>query len=180
VQCCVCGAGQVVDVVTEGRAALATSFACYKFMITYGLIETVNQLVNAYYAVTFGEWNWAFLDGVFVLSLSYAVTLALPARTLATSRPPSSPLGPETVASVVGMGVLNLLFLFGALGLLVYTQAWYKCRKFDVETVANIAESWRMVRAGYGDRPCSCARSCSCRRVCPFRAWLCARVHVSG
>jgi magnesium-transporting ATPase (P-type) len=46
----------VVEVLKEGRCALASAFASYKYMIMYGQVETMNQLMNAYFQVTFSEW----------------------------------------------------------------------------------------------------------------------------
>jgi magnesium-transporting ATPase (P-type) len=52
----------VVEVLLEGRSGLASSFASYKYMIMYGQVETFNQIVNAYFAITFSEWCWVFMD----------------------------------------------------------------------------------------------------------------------
>jgi magnesium-transporting ATPase (P-type) len=46
----------VVDVIKEGRCALASAFAAYKYMILYGQIETLTQLINAYFSISLSEW----------------------------------------------------------------------------------------------------------------------------
>ena len=46
----------VVEVLKEGRCSLASAFASYKYMIMYGQVESMNQLMNAYFQVTFSEW----------------------------------------------------------------------------------------------------------------------------
>jgi magnesium-transporting ATPase (P-type) len=48
----------VPEVLKEGRCALASAFASYKYMIMYGQIEMINQMVNAYFQVTFAEMCW--------------------------------------------------------------------------------------------------------------------------
>jgi len=53
----------VLDVLKEGRCALASALATYKYMILYGQIETINQMINAYFQITFAEWCWVFMDG---------------------------------------------------------------------------------------------------------------------
>jgi magnesium-transporting ATPase (P-type) len=82
--------GSVLDVLKEGRCALASSLASYKYMICYGQIQSVNQvspslsyanrshsatflvlltaicrlqIIGAYYQITFSEWCWVFMDG---------------------------------------------------------------------------------------------------------------------
>jgi cation-transporting ATPase 13A3/4/5 len=53
----------ILDVLKEGRCALASAFASYKYMIQYGQTEAFNQMACAYFQVTFSEWCWVFLDG---------------------------------------------------------------------------------------------------------------------
>jgi magnesium-transporting ATPase (P-type) len=48
----------VPEVLKEGRCALASAFASYKYMIMYGQVEMINQMVNAYFQVTFAEMCW--------------------------------------------------------------------------------------------------------------------------
>jgi cation-transporting ATPase 13A3/4/5 len=45
----------VTAVLKEGRCALASAFAAYKYMIMYGQVESINQTVNAYLSITFTE-----------------------------------------------------------------------------------------------------------------------------
>jgi len=40
----------------EGRCALASALASYKYMIIYGQVESINQVINAYFYITFTEW----------------------------------------------------------------------------------------------------------------------------
>ncbi len=46
----------VLDVLKEGRCALASALAAYKYMIMYGQVESINQVANAYLSITFTEW----------------------------------------------------------------------------------------------------------------------------
>jgi len=59
----------ILDVLKEGRCALASAFASYKYMIQYGQTEAFNQMACAYFQVTFSEWCWVFLDGTLALRL---------------------------------------------------------------------------------------------------------------
>lgn len=45
----------VVEILREGRCALASALASYKNMIIYGQVESINQIANAYFSVTFHE-----------------------------------------------------------------------------------------------------------------------------
>lgn len=130
----------------EGRAALCTSFACYKYMIMYGVLESVNQLANAYFAITFSEWTWIFLDGVFVVILSYCLGLSLPAEKLTPHRPTASLLGWTTMLSVMGPVIINIIFLCVALGILM-KEDWMECRAFFIDP--NHIRDWYALGDNY-------------------------------
>jgi magnesium-transporting ATPase (P-type) len=118
----------VVDIIREGRCSLASALACYKYMIMYGQVETINQLINAYFAVTFSDWCWVFMDGVWVITLAFTLPLAQAAKSLSPSRPTNSLLGLQTLISVLGILLLNFMFTISAL-LYLWHQNWFQCRK---------------------------------------------------
>ncbi len=61
--------------------------------IMYGQIETFLQVCNAYLSITFAEWCWVFMDGVWLVSFAFSLPLMDVAARLAESRPTSSLLG---------------------------------------------------------------------------------------
>lgn len=119
----------MVDLLLEGRCTLATSFACYKYMIMYGQIETLLQIINAYYGITFGQWNWVFMDGIWTVVLALSLAMSKPLNKLSKFRPSSSLLGHTVVLSIVGLVIVNAAFMIMSLGIL-NMQDWYQCRKF--------------------------------------------------
>ena len=66
----------VVDLLREGRCALATSFASYKFLVTYGQLFSVLKLVCFWYGVIMSMMCYVFIDGLTVLLLSYVAPRA--------------------------------------------------------------------------------------------------------
>lgn len=127
----------VVEVLKEGRCALASALASYKYMIMYGQVESINQIANAYFSVTFHEWCWVFMDGVWMISMAFTLPLAYAEKRLSPKRPTSSLLGPNTMGSVLGVLILNFTFTCIALDLLM-NQDWYACRKWDSTDISNI------------------------------------------
>lgn len=105
----------VIEVLREGRCCLASAFSSYKFMIMYGQLETVLQLVAAWFAVGFAEWNWVWLDGILVVPLAFTLPLSTAAQRLGPTRPTASLLGPYTMASACGILSINLACLSIAL-----------------------------------------------------------------
>lgn len=127
----------VLAVVKEGRCALASAMASYKYMIMYGQVESFNQVANAYLATTFMEWNWVFMDGIWTLTMAFSLPLAQAAKKLSPKRPTASILGPHTMSSACGVLAINFLFLvFGLVAL--FAQDWFQCRKWDSTDVSNI------------------------------------------
>jgi magnesium-transporting ATPase (P-type) len=120
-----------------GRCTLASAFSSYKYMIMYGQIETINQMICAYFAVTFSEWCWVFMDGFWVITMAFTLPFADVAPKLAPTRPTSSILGPHTLASVAGVLIINFLFVVLALGVLNH-QDWYACRKWAGASIADV------------------------------------------
>jgi predicted P-type ATPase len=101
----------VVELLREGRAALHTSFACYKFLIIYGLSFSIFKLTANWYGAIPCQMDYLFIDGVAVLSLGYSMNLSNPQKKLSQIRPTSSLLGPQNVASVLGLWIVNVLFV---------------------------------------------------------------------
>lgn len=46
----------VLTVLKEGRCTLASAISSYKYMIMYGQVETINQVICAWFSITFSEW----------------------------------------------------------------------------------------------------------------------------
>ncbi len=127
----------VVDVLLEGRCALASAVACYKYIIIYGQVETLLQLITAYFGVTFTEWCWVFMDGIWTVSMAFSLPLSGAAKKLSPTRPTASVLGIQTLASVCGILMINFLFHIGALGYL-WRQDWFACRMWETADVSNV------------------------------------------
>jgi predicted P-type ATPase len=126
----------VILILREGRCALSSAFKAYSFYVIYGQVETYLQTINAYLAITFSEWCWIFLDGIWSAGLVFSLPLAHAAKKLYNHRPTSSLLGIRTVSSVGGMVLIN--FFFTCLGMIALNkQDWYQCRKWNSEDVSN-------------------------------------------
>ncbi|RLN72762.1 hypothetical protein BBJ28_00006295 [Nothophytophthora sp. Chile5] len=136
----------VVDLVLEGRGALATSFASVKYLIMYGLIGIGCRTVMYYNGVFISQFGFMYLDGAILVGLSYGITRARPLKVMGTQRPTSSLVGPTSVISMIGASVLHWLFLYGAIHDLT-TQAWY-C-PFTPSNV-NLVQWWLLQDSNLG------------------------------
>ena len=127
----------VIDVLLEGRCALASALASYKYILMYGQVETLLQMIFAYFKVTPAEWNWVFMDGIWTVSLAFTLPLSRAASKLSPSRPTASVLGLQTVCSACGVLAINFLFQVGVVAYL-WHQDWFSCRKWSSTDLSNI------------------------------------------
>jgi magnesium-transporting ATPase (P-type) len=127
----------VIDVLREGRCALSSAFKAYSYYIMYGQVETYLQTINAYKFITFAEWCWVFMDGIWSSTLAFSLALAHAAKKLSPVRPTASLLGHRTMFSVCGMLGINFFFIVMALVALNH-QEWYECRMWSSEDVSSV------------------------------------------
>ncbi|KAJ2809548.1 hypothetical protein H4R20_000050 [Coemansia guatemalensis] len=129
--------GACVTLLREGRAALATSLAAYKFLINYATTMSMLELVQFYFSVIVPQAVWISIDSFIAVGLCIAVTQAQTARTLASSRPTARLIGAHTLASVWGQTLVNISFLYGIMGLL-FRQSWFRCHEFDSRDIDTV------------------------------------------
>lgn len=113
------------------HSTLSLSQSLHRYMVMYGQVETINQIANAWFSITFAEWNWVFMDGIWALSMAFTLPLAVAAKSLAKTRPTSSLLGPHTMLSACGVLAINFTFLIIAL-VALSNEDWYQCRVWYV------------------------------------------------
>ncbi|DAZ99712.1 TPA: LOW QUALITY PROTEIN: hypothetical protein N0F65_000890 [Lagenidium giganteum] len=116
----------VIHLIREGRGALATSFACIKFLVIYGLIGSSLRYIMYRNSVFMAQWAFIFCDGAVLVGLSHMMTLAKPAQSIKLNhqRPTSSLMGFSTICSVAGQVFVHSLFLRMGLRHL-RTRSWY-------------------------------------------------------
>jgi len=129
----------VTELLREGRCALVTSFAGYKFLVTEGLIFSYTKLVTYYYGVIMCTTAYLLIEGFIVIVISYAMTLSTPLTTLPPRRPTSSLLGGTTVASVCGFNAINVAVMSLSLVLMERQPEYIK---FPTGSVGDTSQWW--------------------------------------
>ncbi|KAJ9077626.1 hypothetical protein DSO57_1015054 [Entomophthora muscae] len=123
-----------VQLLRHGRAALANSFAGYKYLILYGETMAWLKIHCFYFTLSVSQNLWIIVDAFITVGFSIVLTQSKPSLRLSSSRPTSRLLGPETLASTIGMTFINGAFLMGGFTLL-FRQPFFKCKEFDATTV---------------------------------------------
>ncbi|OZJ03044.1 hypothetical protein BZG36_03711 [Bifiguratus adelaidae] len=131
---------QCVELLKQGRAALATSFAGYQFLILYGETMAWFELLMFYFTVIASQPIWIMIDGFFTPILTFCLTQAQPAKKLSARRPTARLLGPYTLISTIGVIFINFWFIVGAI-IWLFQQPWFLCNEFD-STAVDAAQWW--------------------------------------
>jgi magnesium-transporting ATPase (P-type) len=126
----------VPEILREGRCCTASALSAYSFLILYGQVEAYTIAISAYWAIYLSEWCWVMYDVVWSLTLTFSLPLARAATKLTPRRPTASLLGKETIFSVCGILVWNILYLIIAMTAL-WNQDWFQCRKWGQQTVVS-------------------------------------------
>ncbi|KAJ1916557.1 hypothetical protein H4219_003724 [Mycoemilia scoparia] len=135
-----------VNLVRHGRCALTTSFTGFKFIIMYGETMAWLQLFSFYFSVVITQATWIFIDSFVTVGMTLALSLAKPAKKLASSRPTAKLLGPQLLSSIIGQVLINFVFLVGMMGIM-FRQPWYRCNEFDSRDI-NLA-LWQQLGDNY-------------------------------
>lgn len=131
---------QCVELLKNGRAALATSFANFKFLIFYGECMAFWELLMFYFTAIAPQPVWITIDGFITTFMTFAITQARPAARLGPSRPTAKPVGAQTLLSCIGIIFINFWFITMSV-VWLFQQDWYVCNEFDSSTI-NSARWW--------------------------------------
>ncbi|KAI9468133.1 MAG: hypothetical protein EXX96DRAFT_114710 [Benjaminiella poitrasii] len=129
-----------VELIRQGRGALATSLTGYKYLIMYGQVMMMLKIFTFYFSVTMSQNVWIAIDVFITVLLTWAVSQSKAADNLAAQRPTARLLGPQTLASGMGIVAINWLFLISAF-VMLFKQDWYRCNEFDSAAV-DISKWW--------------------------------------
>src|SRR5690348_12624500 len=61
------------ELLIQGRAAIATSFAGYRYLILYGTTMASLKLLTFYFSISLAEPTWLWVDAACTVALSIAV-----------------------------------------------------------------------------------------------------------
>lgn len=78
----------LITLLREGRAALVTSFACFRYIVCYSMIQFISVEILYYNCATYGNWHYLIQDLLAVFPLAVVMSRTEAASTLCPQRPP--------------------------------------------------------------------------------------------
>ncbi|KAG5985473.1 hypothetical protein E4U55_000035 [Claviceps digitariae] len=115
----------VLEVIREGRAALVTSFSCFKYMSLYSAIQFTSVSFLYAKASNLGDFQFLFIDLLLILPIAIFMGWTGPAPLLCRKRPTANLVSRKVLIPLLGLMALCMLFQ-GAAFLTVRKQSWYK------------------------------------------------------
>ncbi|CAB3243695.1 unnamed protein product [Arctia plantaginis] len=109
----------------EGRCALSTSFAIFKYMALYSLIQFFSILILYNFYSILGNNQFLYIDLVLTTLLALSLGRAGPGPALTRQSPPVSLVALASILPLV-MQVSLVLFMQIAAVYLLYEQTWFK------------------------------------------------------
>ncbi|EJU04071.1 Ca-transporting ATPase [Dacryopinax primogenitus] len=115
----------MIEVIKEGRAALVTSFSCFKYMALYSIIQFTSITLLYSFASTLGDFQFLYIDLFIIIPVAVAMGRTLPFPNIHPKRPTASLVSKKVLASIIGQIIFTSGFQFWAF-FWVRRQPWYE------------------------------------------------------
>lgn len=129
----------VPEVIREGRAALVTSFSCFKYMSLYSAIQFTSVSFLYASASNLGDFQFLFIDLALILPIAVFMSWAGPFPELGRKRPTADLVSRKVLTPLIGQMCLCILIQTVAF-VMVRKQPWFIPPKVDHEK-SNIKNS---------------------------------------
>ncbi|KAF9915959.1 hypothetical protein BX616_004966 [Lobosporangium transversale] len=120
----------VVKVIQEGRAALVTSFSCFKFMALYSIIQFTTVSFLYAFASNLGDFQFLYIDLALILPVAVFMGRTEAFPMLSPKRPTANLVSKKVLTSLIGQILIQGLFQT-MLFCIVRQQPWYKPPKYE-------------------------------------------------
>lgn len=114
----------VMDVIKEGRCALATSFSCFKYMSMYSAIQFVSVSILYSLGSNLGDFQFLWIDLFLILPIAIFMAWAKPFDKLSKKRPTANLVSRKVLIPLIGQIILYAIFQV-AIWRLVQRERWY-------------------------------------------------------
>lgn len=96
-----------LEVVREGRAALVTSFSCFKFMALYSLIQFTTVTLLYALASSLGDFQFLYIDLAIIIPIAVTMGRTGPYPRIHPKRPTANLVSKKVLTSLLGQIVVT-------------------------------------------------------------------------
>lgn len=122
----------VIEVIKEGRAALVTSFSCFKYMALYSLIQFTTVTLLYAIASSLGDFQFLYIDLFIILPVAVAMGRTLPYPRIVPKRPTANLISKKVLVSLFGQIIITSGLQFIVFWR-VRAQSWYEAPIIDID-----------------------------------------------
>ncbi|KAI9144956.1 hypothetical protein BKA69DRAFT_1052263 [Paraphysoderma sedebokerense] len=122
----------VLDLIREGRAALVTSFSCFKYMALYSFIQFTTVTLLYTFASNLGDFQFLYIDLYLILPLAVFMGRARAYHSIVPKRPTANLMSKKVLTSLIGQILLQIVFQL-VLFFSIRRQPWYQPPSVDVD-----------------------------------------------
>ncbi|KAG7446211.1 uncharacterized protein BT62DRAFT_931667 [Guyanagaster necrorhizus] len=116
--------GCVTELIKEGRAALVTSFSCFKYMALYSMIQFTTVTLLYSFASSLGDFQFLYIDLFIIIPVAISMGRTLPYPRIHPKRPTASLVSRKVLSSIIGQIAITCVVQIWAY-LWVREQEWY-------------------------------------------------------
>lgn len=113
----------VITLISEGRAALVTSYSAFLCMAGYSLTQFISILLLYWIATSYSQMQFLFIDIAIVTNLAFLSSQTRAHKGLASTPPPTSILSTASMVSLFGQLAIGALAQIGVFCLC--TMQWW-------------------------------------------------------
>ncbi|KAI9461293.1 P-type ATPase [Lactarius psammicola] len=122
--------GCALEVIKEGRAALVTSFSCFKYMALYSLIQFTTITLLYSFASSLGDFQFLYIDLFIIIPVAVSMGRTLPYPWIDPKRPTANLVSKSVLASIIGQIIITSAAQFWAF-FWARSQPWYSPPELD-------------------------------------------------
>lgn len=122
----------VLRLIREGRAALVTSFCCFKYMALYSLIQFTSVSLLYSLAQNLSDFQFMYVDLVLIIPIAVLMGRSRPHPTIFHKRPTASLVSKKVLTSLIGQFFIQFTIQLVAF-LWIRQQSWYLAGDVDIE-----------------------------------------------
>ncbi|KAK0212773.1 hypothetical protein DFS33DRAFT_1370273 [Desarmillaria ectypa] len=128
--------GFVIELIKEGRAALVTSFSCFKYMALYSMIQFTTVTLLYSFASSLGDFQFLYIDLFIIIPVAVTMGRTLPYPRIHPKRPTASLVSKKVLSSIIGQIVITCVVQIWAY-MWVRGQEWYTPPREDEPSQDN-------------------------------------------
>lgn len=114
----------VISVLLEGRAALVTSFACFKFMALYSMIQFTTLIILYCLGSSLGDYQFIFIDLFLIVPLGMLMSRFEPASELVPGQPETKLISISVLSSLLSQIVYQAVAQFFIFASIYWNSAY--------------------------------------------------------